>query len=61
MKNVVIIRFTESITSCGTRNLFYKGQGDFQLVLSLGNFPKLTSCVPFVSLIFSAMIFAIWF
>ena len=44
-----------------TRNLFYKGQGDFQVVLSLENFPKLTSCVPFVSLIFSAMFLAFWF
>ena len=42
------------------RNLFYKGQGDFQLVVSLGNFPK-TSCVPLMSLIFSAMILAFWF
>ena len=48
------LQFTVSLrnqTVC-TRNTFYKGQGDFQLVCPLGNLPKLTSFVPFRSLIF---------
>ena len=36
-----------------TRSLFYKGESDFQLVLSLKFYPNLTSLFPSLSLIFS--------
>ena len=42
-------------TTSTTHSTFFKGQSDFQLVMSLKFYPNLTSLVPSLSLIFSEM------